>query len=48
MVLMCISLVENDVEDLFMHLWGICISSLDKCLFKSLAHCFHWIDSVEW
>ena len=42
------SLVENDVEDLFMHLWGICISSLDKCLFKSLAHCFHWIDSVEW
>ena len=47
-VLMCISLVENDVEDLFMHLWGICISSLDKCLFKSLAHCFHWIDSVEW
>lgn len=30
--------VTNSVEDLFMYLLAICISSSEKCLFKSFAH----------
>ena len=41
-VLICISLMASDTEHPFLCLWNLCMSSLEKCLFKSCPF-FNWV-----
>ena len=37
-VLICISVITSDAAHPFIRPWALCMSSLDKCLFRSFAH----------
>lgn len=40
--LIAISFMTHGGEQVFMCLWAICLSFLEKCLFKSFAHLDTW------
>ena len=33
----------NDIDHTFLYLLTVCMSSLEKCLFRALAHFFNWV-----
>ena len=37
-VLICISLMDSDAEHPFICLWALCMSYVEKCLFRSFVH----------
>ena len=44
---------DNDIGHLFIYLLAICVTSLERCLFKSFADFFNWVIvimtfAVEW
>ena len=42
------SLMASDAEHHFLCLWALCMSSLEKCLFKSFAHFLIGFLVLEW